>query len=99
VAHPAVKLSALRRIGWINWDPIGLADMVGPEFNDGPADEYGSYLMVAFGMAQSGRSQNEIADYLGEIASVYMGLGSSLDGGQAEQETAVQLLALSEHLT
>jgi hypothetical protein len=99
VTRPAVKLSELRRIGWTIWDPIGISDMVGTEFNAGPADEYDSYLMVAFGMAQCGRSEVEIKDYLAEIATNYMGLGPSKNGYTAEAQTALQLIALAKSLT
>ena len=97
MSRPAVKLSALREIGWTVWDPIGLFDMVGPDFSKGPADEYDSYLMVAFGMTQSGKSIDEVADYLTEIASAYMGL-SGVDG-TTERATAERLSKLAHSLT
>jgi hypothetical protein len=97
--RPAVKLSALRRIGWEVWDPIGIRDCVNDEYSEGPADEYDNYLIVAFGMAQSGRSESEIATYLGDVASNYMGLGKPNDGGKSNLETAHQLAVLATSLT
>ncbi len=97
--RPAVKLSALRQISWEVWDPIGIRDLVGEDYAEGPADEYDSYLMAAFGVAQSGRSAVDIAAYLADIASRDMGLGGSLDGGEAERETARQLIDLAQSLT
>lgn len=96
MSRPAVKLSALRAIGWRCWDPIGLFDMVGGGYNSGSADEYDSYLLTAFGMTQNGRSANEVATYLVQIASVHMGL-SNVDGA-AEKETAKRLLELARSL-
>ena len=97
MTRPAVKLSALREIGWTCWDPIGIFDMVGSGFNEGPADEYDSYLMVAFGMTQSGKPIDEVASYLTEIASVHMGLSNV--GGTAEHATARRLSDLAGSLT
>jgi hypothetical protein len=97
--RPAVKLSALREIGWEVWDPIGIRDLVSEDCAQGPADEYDGYLIAAFGMAQSGQSATDIAGYLADIASRHMGLGSPLDGGEAERETARQLIGLAQTLT
>ena len=97
MTRPAVKLSALREIGWMCWDPIGLFDMVGPGFNKGPADEYDSYLMIAFRMTKSGKPVDEVTEYLIQIAAIHMGL-SGIDG-TAERETATRLSELAESLT
>ena len=99
MSRPAVKLSALRKIGWESWDPIGIRDLVSDDYANGPADEYDGYLMAAFGMAQSGRNETEIAAYLGDIASRHMGLGQSIVVGVAERETARQLFELAKTLT
>jgi hypothetical protein len=98
-SRSAVKLSALRRICWEAWDPIGLRVQVDGDFVGGPADEYDRYMMVAFGMAQSDRTADDIASYLGQISSEHMGLGPSLDGGAAEQEAARRLIELARSLT
>ena len=97
MTRPAVKLSALREIGWTCWDPIGIFDMVGPGFNNGPADEYDSYLMIAFGMTQSGKSVDEVGDYLTKIASEHMGL--SYVDARALLTTASRLSELAKTLT
>ena len=85
MTRPAVKLSALREIGWTCWDPIGLRELE----VDWPTDEYDSYLLVAFGMIQRGKSVEEVSAYLTEIASVNMGLGY-VDAAAA-RATAIRL--------
>jgi hypothetical protein len=99
MSRPAVKLSALREIGWGVWDPIGIRDCVSDDYAEWPADEYDSYLMVAFGMAQSGRTSSEIAAYLGDIVSRHMGLWGPVEGGEAERETARKIIELARSLT
>ncbi len=73
--------------------------MVSADFSVGPADEYDSYLMVAFGMAQSGRSEEDIVAYLADIASNHMGLGLSQSDYLAEKQTAAELVILAKSLT
>ena len=97
--RPAVRLSALRRIGWTFWDPIGIRDLVSADFAKGPADEYNSYLMVAFGMAQSGRSVVDIAAYISDIASRHVDLSEFAEISEADADTARQLFALANSLT
>ena len=93
MTRPAVKLSVLREIGWTCWDPIGLKVID----TDWPDDEYDSYLMVAFGMMQSGKSIEDVAAYLTKMASENMGL-SNVDGA-AERATAMRLSGLAKSLT
>ena len=93
MTRPAVKLSALREIGWTFWDPIGLRALD----SEWPADEYDRYLLVGFGMIQSGRSVDEVTAYLTEMASVNMGL-SNVDGAAA-RTTAMRLSDLATSLT
>jgi hypothetical protein len=94
-AIPDPTLLALRRIGWEVWDPIGLAHHVGADFISGPADEYDRYLLEAFKMASIGRSAEDIANYLADIAADYMGLGPSVEGEIAAVETAAEILGLT----
>ena len=88
------KLSILRDIGWKFWDPIGLLPQGDcweqyPEF----ADEYDDYLMQAAGRFARGETVEEVGDYLYDIASNRMGLGSSPQGLLASQNTAEHLFA------
>jgi hypothetical protein len=72
-AHPKIKLSEIRRIGWRDWDPIGLSD--GSEFGrECCADEYDRYLLHVVSMLTRGASRIDAATYLCEIASDQMGL-------------------------
>ena len=98
-SNPRVKLSKLREIGWESWDPIGIRDMVNGDYSEGPADEYDSYLMAAYGMLSRGKSETEVASYLNDIASNHMGLGPANDDGASCHETAHRLAELLKALT
>jgi hypothetical protein len=98
-SRPAVKLSALRKIGQTIWDPIGLFDSPQADPHGPAADEYDSDLMAAFGMAQSGRTEAEISGYLAEIASSHMGLGKLEVDRDAHRLTARALITLAQGLT
>jgi hypothetical protein len=93
VSRTAVKLSALPEIDWTCWDPIGIRAFS----TDWPADEYDTYLMVAFGMTQNDKLNEEVAAYLTKTASAHMGL-SGVDGA-AELATAKRLSGLAQSLT
>ena len=82
-AYPEIKLSELRRIGWRDWDPIGLSD--GSEFGPGScADEYDSYLKYVMSHLTRGGSRSDAVAYLRDIASRHMGL-STVDPRAAEK--------------
>lgn len=98
-SHPKVKLSDLREIGWESWDPIGIRDLVNDDYSEGPADEYDSYLMAAFGMLSSGKSEAEVASFLNDIATNHIGLGPAYDDGTSCQITAHRLAELLNGLT
>jgi hypothetical protein len=98
-SRPAVKISALREIGWTYWDPIGLRGMISDDYKEGPVDEYDSYLMSAFGKLCNGKSELEVSIYLDDIASNHMGLGPPDDGGAASKMTAEKLAELMKTLT
>ena len=70
-ALPPVKLSVLRKIGWREWDPIGLCG----SHEGGIADEYDSYLLNVAARLQNGEADGRIVDYLVGIESEHMGLG------------------------
>ena len=72
--RPKFKLSRLREIGWIKWDPIGLNDL-----EDRPDDEYDSYLLQAVGRLWNGASEVDGADYLVGIETEHMGLSHKRD--------------------
>lgn len=98
-SHPAVKISALREIGWTYWDPIGLRGMVNDDYTQGPVDEYDSYLLSAFGKLVNGKSDSEVSSYLADIASNHMGLGSVDDFHQSSKRTVSKLAELIKSLT
>jgi hypothetical protein len=92
-----LRLVALREIGWTIWDPIGLTGHVGDKFDTGPCDEYDSYLLEAFRMAQEGKAAYEVAEYLTQIASIHMGL-SDVEGA-AEFDAAKRIMEVETALT
>jgi hypothetical protein len=83
-AHPKIKLSEIRRIGWRDWDPIGLSD--GSEFGPGECeDEYDSYLLHVVSLLTRGTPRIEATSYLNDIASDHIGL--SVVDPQAARKT------------
>lgn len=69
-----MKLSALRDIGWEQWDPIRLNGSVGGWRRNDAADEYDRYLLrVARGL-QNGEPNAGLVDYLVSIETRHMGL-------------------------
>lgn len=84
--HPKLELDRLREIGWKEWDPIGLAD------SPCPRDEYDAYLLQVVSRLQQGKTVDQVADYLGQIASEHMGLGTSTAASRAASERTVTLI-------
>ncbi len=68
------KLAQLRRIGWDNWDPIGLKDVHGGSAED----EYDDYLVTAVTMLLADEEDGAVVDYLVAVERDHMGLGDSL---------------------
>jgi hypothetical protein len=95
--YPKIKLSEIRRIGWRDWDPIGLSDgsEFGPEYCAG---EYDRYLLHVVSMITRGGSRADAVTYLCEIANDHMGL-SEIDSEAAQRtvdEIAKYLNALPD---
>lgn len=91
-----VKLSKLRDIGWMLWDPIGLLGPGGfypgkwsDEANLGFADEYDTYLVSAASQLRRGESREQVVSYLVHIESEHMGLGE----GPTTRERAKAVVA------
>ena len=74
-----IKLSKLRDIGWVEWDPIGLLEPGEPWDNKPFADEYDEYLMLAAGKLREGTHEDEVIRYLIEIERDYIGMGMQND--------------------
>jgi hypothetical protein len=70
MTRPAVNLSVLRRIGWEEWDPIGLKGAA-------PDDEYDAYLLSIAGEIQGGKGDDMLVAQLMQIESEHMGMGVS----------------------
>jgi hypothetical protein len=79
----------VRELFMREWDPIGVRDV--PQ----ATDEYDSYVAKAYVMLMDeGASENAIADYLGDIATRYMGLSPTEAGKTACRRTASMLVAM-----
>ena len=73
--------------------------MVDADYVSGPANEFDSYLMVAFTMAQNGRNASDIGAYLSDIAANHMGLGNPKEVEASSRNTAQELIDLARSLT
>jgi hypothetical protein len=74
------------------WDPIGVASV--PEARD----EYHGYLPHVFGMLRSGSNEDELAEYLGDVATNRMGLSARPDHDRVIARQLVNWrTALSKH--
>lgn len=75
--RPSVKLSALRDIGWDQWDPIRLNGSEGGWRRSNAADEYDRYLLRVAGRLQNGEPDVVLIDYLVSVETVHMGLAET----------------------
>lgn len=87
---PTFELSRLRQIGWDRWDPIGLG-----AFEGNGDDEYDSYLLQAAGRLWNGSGEADVADYLVNIETEYMGL---TDGPGIRPRACEVVKALSDYV-
>jgi hypothetical protein len=89
-------LAELREIGWRDWDPLQLRNvMLEGQFSC--ADEYDSYLLTSAGMAANGRSPEDIARYLSKVETERMGcrsMGAAEDRAEALARVAVSISRL-----
>ena len=69
-----MKLSALRDIGWDQWDPIGLSGAEGGWRRSDAADEYDRYMQHIVDRLQKGAAVEALVDYLVAIETRHMGL-------------------------
>lgn len=72
-----IDLSALREIGWREWDPIGIRQFDDDVWQKDAADEYDRYLIEVAGGLQTGWTTDEAIEYLVGIECEYIGLGES----------------------
>ena len=69
------NVSALRDIGWAEWDPIGLQETEGGWDGSPAADEYDTYLLQVVGEIVNGHSDQEAAAGLVWAEAENMGIG------------------------
>ena len=80
--QPKIRLSRLRDIGWLIWDPNGLlppgksweAEECRPF-----ANEYDGYLMQAAGQLRMGVSRSDVVNYLMKAETEWIGLSERAD--------------------
>lgn len=94
-SHPSVKLSALRDIGWREWDPIGLSKIKGGWEGSSAADEYDNYLLHLAARLQNGEADDPLVDYLVHIETGHMGLTPN---ATARPRAAATTAAMREYL-
>jgi hypothetical protein len=73
-ALPPLKLSALRDIGWEEWDPIRLNGSEGGWRRSEAADEYDRYMLRVVDGLRNGECGEPLIDYLVAIETRHMGL-------------------------
>ena len=90
---PKISLSRLRERGWSLWDPIGLKEFSGGDWQDGGAcaDEYDSYLLQVVGQLRRGEPILKVAAYLEEIEIDHMGLGRSATTRERAEATVAAI--------
>ena len=72
-----MKLSALRDIGWDQWDPIGLSGAEGGWRRSDAADEYDRYMTHVVDGLGRGEPVQALVDYLVAIETRHMGLAET----------------------
>jgi len=87
-ARLSENIAKVRELFVLEWDPIGVADM-----EENP-DEYDTYVLAAYDMLMhQDATAQQIAAYLFNIASEYMGLGNP-PGLRGNCERTADLLLL-----
>lgn len=80
-----LSLQAIRGVLLAEWDPIGVRDVATAQ------DEYDSYLPAILRLLERGASSTELAKYLGDVATIAMGLVEVRDRDLATAETLLRL--------
>jgi hypothetical protein len=89
-----IDLSALREIGWREWDPIGIRQFGGDAWKTAAADEYDTYLSKVTAGLQSGWTLDDAAKYLVDIERDYIGLGEGSTSRPRAEATAKAIASL-----
>jgi hypothetical protein len=64
------RFPAIRRVLLEEWDPIGVRDEPGAQ------DEYDGYALALYGLLARGATDDDLAQYLAEVATFWMALGT-----------------------
>jgi hypothetical protein len=65
------RLPAIRRVLLEEWDPIGVRDEPDAQ------EAYDGYTLALYGLLARGATDDDLAQYLAEVAMVWLGLGAS----------------------
>jgi len=82
------ELESIKTLLHYDWDPIGIAGM------EGAIDEYDSYAMEVYIKFKSGRSIEEVAEYLGWVSRQHIGVGSDPDREKSIADAASKLMGI-----
>lgn len=89
-----MDISALREIGWREWDPIGIKKLDGDAWQNGAADEYDAYLIeVATGL-NAGWSVEQAVGHLVLVERDHMALGEVSTARERATATVKAIAAL-----
>ncbi len=90
------EIAALRQIGWDFWDPIGIRSPDSDDWRGPAADEYDAYMLSVAAQLRGGVSEEQAANYLDQIASDYIGLGTGT--AEAHAASVRTVAAIAEYL-
>lgn len=79
------KLQSIRSLLLAEWDPIGVRDEAMAQ------DEYDQYLPTILDLLERRASATEVAGYLGDVATLEMGLVEAEDRDRAAAESLLRL--------
>jgi hypothetical protein len=65
--HARDIMNEIHDVMWLDWDPIGVRELGGPE------DEYDSYIGGAYRLLAQGENADALVDYLYQIETDAMG--------------------------
>jgi hypothetical protein len=91
-----IQLSELRKIGWDDWDPIGIRSVESADWKTCAADEYDSYLLQVVDLLRQGGQPKDAISYLDRVVTEHMGLGRLTDERHQASVKCVQ--AISDYL-
>jgi hypothetical protein len=87
------RFPAIRRVLLEEWDPIGVRDEPDAQ------DEYDGYALALYGLLARGATDDDLAEYLAEVAMFWMELGNSTRESLAEVVRALRQVGVARRGT